>query len=161
MKYTKEISKCSFTYTGSALWNELPDKVQDSISLDAFKSNHHFFIGWRFSLYTMAFLFIVLHMPYFSSQLIWYHCNFYVLFIYLCISSSNICVFNSQHCAHWYALVIALLYNIAMILLNSCSLYHVDVKAVLLHAYCTYAMVLRTRCQWRVELFQSDWLYHV
>ena len=103
-------------------------------------------------------LFYIFHI---SSQLIWYHCNFYVLFIYLCISSSNIFVFNSQHCAHWYALVIALLYNIAMILLNSCSLYHVDVKAVLLHAYCTYAMVLRTRCQWRVELFQSDWLYHV
>ena len=44
-KYTKEISKRNFAYKGSMLWNDLPDGVKESSSLDAFKSNYCFYIG--------------------------------------------------------------------------------------------------------------------
>ena len=44
-KYTKEICKRSFAHKGSMLWNDLPDKVKESSSLDAFKSNYRFYIG--------------------------------------------------------------------------------------------------------------------
>ena len=44
-KYTKEICKRSFAYKGSMLWNDLPDEVKESSSLDAFKSNYRFYIG--------------------------------------------------------------------------------------------------------------------
>ena len=44
-KYTKEICKRSFVYKGSMLWNDLPDEVKESSSLDAFKSNYRFYIG--------------------------------------------------------------------------------------------------------------------
>ena len=44
-KYTKEICKHSFAYKGSMLWNDLPDEVNESSSLDAFKSNYRFYIG--------------------------------------------------------------------------------------------------------------------
>ena len=50
-KYTKEICKRSFVYKGCILWNDLPDEVKESSSLDAFKSNYRFYIGSRFSLY--------------------------------------------------------------------------------------------------------------
>ena len=43
--YAKEICKSSFAYKGSMLWNDLPDEVKESSSLDAFKSNHRFYIG--------------------------------------------------------------------------------------------------------------------
>ena len=44
-KYTKEICKRSFAYKGSMLWNDLPDEVKESSSLDAFKTNYRFYIG--------------------------------------------------------------------------------------------------------------------
>ena len=44
-KYTKDICKRSFAYKGSMLWNDLPDEVKESSSLDAFKSNYRFYIG--------------------------------------------------------------------------------------------------------------------
>ena len=44
-KYTIEICKRSFAYKGSMLWNDLPDEVKESSSLDAFKSNYRFYIG--------------------------------------------------------------------------------------------------------------------
>ena len=50
-KYTKEICKRSFAYKGSVLWNDLSDEVKESSSLDAFKSNYRFYIGYRFSSY--------------------------------------------------------------------------------------------------------------
>ena len=50
-KYTTEIYKHSFAYKGSMLWNDLPDEVKGSSSLDAFKSNYRFNIGLRFSSY--------------------------------------------------------------------------------------------------------------
>ena len=44
-KYTKEICKRSFAYKGDMRWKDLPDKVKESSSLDAFKSNYRFYIG--------------------------------------------------------------------------------------------------------------------
>ena len=44
-KCTKEIYKRRFACKGSMLWNDLPDEVKDSSSLDAFKSNYLFYIG--------------------------------------------------------------------------------------------------------------------
>ena len=44
-KYTKKISKRNFAYKGRMLWNDLPDGVKESSSLDAFKSNYRFYIG--------------------------------------------------------------------------------------------------------------------
>ena len=44
-KYTKEICKRSFAYKRSMLWNDLPDEVKESSSLDTFKSNYRFYIG--------------------------------------------------------------------------------------------------------------------
>ena len=46
-KYTKEICKRRFAYKGSMLWNNLPDEVKESSSLDvdASKSNYHLFVG--------------------------------------------------------------------------------------------------------------------
>ena len=109
----------------------------------------------RFSPYTIAFLFIVLHMPYFKPTHIL--SLQFLCFIYSpCISWILSFVFNYQHCVPWYAFGIVLLYNIAMILSNYSS-YHVDVKAVLLHAYCTYAMFLRTRRQGKTV---ADWLVY-
>ena len=50
-KYAKEIFRRNFAYTGSMLWNDLPDEVKESSPLDAFKSNYRFYIGQRFSSY--------------------------------------------------------------------------------------------------------------
>ena len=44
---TKELCKRSFLYTGSMLWNDLPDVLKESSSLDVFKSNYRFIIGWQ------------------------------------------------------------------------------------------------------------------
>ena len=44
-KCTKEICKRSFAFKERMLWNDLPDEVKESSSLDAFKSNYRFYIG--------------------------------------------------------------------------------------------------------------------
>ena len=46
-RYIKELCKRSFLYTGSMLWNDLPDVLKESSSLDVFKSNFCFIIGWQ------------------------------------------------------------------------------------------------------------------
>ena len=47
---TKALCKRSFFYKGSMLWTDLPDILNESNSLDVFKSNYHFIIGWHLSL---------------------------------------------------------------------------------------------------------------
>ena len=44
-KYSEEICKRNFAYKESMLWNDLPDEVKESSSIDAFKSNYRFYIG--------------------------------------------------------------------------------------------------------------------
>ena len=51
---TKELCKRSFLYKGSMLWNDLPDILKKSSSLDVFKSNYRFIIGWQISEYMMT-----------------------------------------------------------------------------------------------------------
>ena len=63
---TKELCKRSFLYKGSMLWNELPDILKESSSLDVFKSNYRFIIGWQISEYIWVYLsvdlqFLILH----------------------------------------------------------------------------------------------------
>ena len=54
---TRELCKHSFLYKGSMLWNNLPDMLKESSSLDVFKS----IIGWQISEYIWAYLSIDLH----------------------------------------------------------------------------------------------------
>ena len=48
-KCNKELCKCSFAYQGSTLWNDLPDEVKESGSLEGFKLNYRFYVGKSFS----------------------------------------------------------------------------------------------------------------
>ena len=58
---TKELCKRNFLYKGSMLWNDLPDILKESSSLDVFKSNYHFIIGWQISEYIWVYLSVDLH----------------------------------------------------------------------------------------------------
>ena len=44
-KCNKELCKRSFAYQGSTLWNDLPDEVKESGSLEGFKLNYRFYVG--------------------------------------------------------------------------------------------------------------------
>ena len=86
------------------------------------------------SPHTMSFVFVILHVPCFKpTHVISLKC-LYILCIYVCISSILRLVFYSPVCI-WYNVGIQLFYIIAMILSN-CCIYHVDVKTIVLHAYC-------------------------
>ena len=50
----KELRKRSFLYKGSMLRNDLPDILNESSSLDVFKSNYRFIIGWQLFRYIWA-----------------------------------------------------------------------------------------------------------
>ena len=54
---TKELCTCSFIYKGSMLWNDLPDILKESSSLDVFKTNYRFIIGWQISDYIWVSLY--------------------------------------------------------------------------------------------------------
>ena len=43
------------------LWNDLPDVLKESSSLDVFKSNYRFIIGWQISEYVWVYLSVDLH----------------------------------------------------------------------------------------------------
>ena len=58
---TKELCKRSFLYKGNMLWNDLPDILKESSSLDVFKSNYRVIIGWQISEYIWVYLSIDLH----------------------------------------------------------------------------------------------------
>ena len=78
-RYTKEICERSFAYKGSTLWNDLPDDVKESSSLEISTLD-------KDSLHTMAFVCIVLHVPCFKPTHIMSLKFLYILFIYVCIS---------------------------------------------------------------------------
>ena len=42
---SKEIYRRSFLYKGSSLWNNLPQEVKESVSLDGFKYNYRLLKG--------------------------------------------------------------------------------------------------------------------
>ena len=44
-KCNEELCKRSFAYQGSTLWNDLPDEVKESGSLEGFKFNYRFYVG--------------------------------------------------------------------------------------------------------------------
>ena len=44
-KCNKELCKRSFAYQGSTLWNDLPDEVKESGSLEGSKLNYRFYVG--------------------------------------------------------------------------------------------------------------------
>ena len=58
---TKELCKRSFLYKGSMLWNDLPDILKESSSLDVFESNYRVIIGWQISEYIWVYLYVDLH----------------------------------------------------------------------------------------------------
>ena len=58
---SKELCKHSFLYKGSMLWNDLPDVSKESSSLDVFKSNYRYIIGWQISEYIWVYLSVDLH----------------------------------------------------------------------------------------------------
>ena len=63
-KYSKEICKRSFAYKGSMPWNDLPEEVKESSSLDAFKIIVSTFD--KDSPHTMSFVLVILHVPCFK-----------------------------------------------------------------------------------------------
>ena len=54
-KCNKELCKRSFAYQGSTLRNDLPDEVKESGSLECFKLNYRFYVGWSFSSHSTYF----------------------------------------------------------------------------------------------------------
>ena len=44
-KCNKELCKRSFACQGSTPWNDLPDEVKESVSLEGFKLNYRFYVG--------------------------------------------------------------------------------------------------------------------
>ena len=59
----------------------------------------------------------------------------------------------------WYDVGFQLFYIITMIL-SYCWIYHVDVKTIVLYAYCKYTNVFLGQGA-KVEQFVTDWLYPV
>ena len=58
---TKALCKRSFLYKGSMLWTDLPDILNESNSLDVFKSNYHFIIGWHISLSIYGYIYLSIY----------------------------------------------------------------------------------------------------
>ena len=89
---TKELCKRSFWYKGSMLWNDLPDILEESSSLDVFESNYRFIIGWQISEYIWVYWSVDLH---FLISHIFPYCS-YILLRHKCISWIMMFVLNSQ-----------------------------------------------------------------
>ena len=136
LKYTKEICKCNFAYKRNMLWNDLPDEVKESSSLDAFKSNNRSTLD-KDSLHTMAFVFVVLHMPCFKLiQVISLKFLYIYLFMFAHLMILKL-VFYSPVRIRYDVGIHLFFYIIAMILSNYC-ICHVDLETIVLYAYCNY-----------------------
>ena len=78
----KDLCKRSLLYKGSMLWNDLPDILKESSSLDVFKSNYLFII-----LDISDYILVYLSVDFTLFQSLAYFYNFfYISLMHLCIS---------------------------------------------------------------------------
>ena len=82
---TTEPWKRSFLDKGSMLWNDLPDSLKESSSLDVFTSNSRFIIVWQVSEYIWVSLFVDLH-SFFNSS--------HISIMFLHFTEAPMCVLN-------------------------------------------------------------------
>ena len=86
------------TCIGSMLWKGLADEVKEFGSHDAFKINFRFCIRRRFSSYHDILVYCFRRAMFEIYQLIWYHCNFYIFYLFLCILNHVIFYFILYAC---------------------------------------------------------------